>query len=185
MEGRFPFPGGVLTCREQRGQVTLCMEREAGEGLYRGWLRGKTGRMDLGTLLPDGNCLRLRRTVTAENLRRLGCWPVTAAGAELTYAFSQAPPKAPEGWRWEDGPGRLFPGDPILRQAAERGGRCLCRREGDGLRLAYCWDTGKPFPLPPAFCFGQIERIGGADRVVFSFSGEGRPEMPGKSGGIS
>ena len=172
MEGRFPFPMGVLICREQGGRVTLHMERRAGEGLYRGWLRGKTGRMDLGTLLPDGDRLCLRRT-------RLGCWPIMEAGVEMTYSFAQSPPAPPEGWKWEECPGRLFGGDGTLREAAEAAGRCLLRRKEDGFCLAYPWNAKKPFPLVPAFCFGRMERVGERGAwVVFRFGEKGGPEMP-------
>ena len=176
MEGRFPFPMGVLTCKEQGGQALLHIERTAGEGLYRGWLRGKGGRMDLGTLLPDGDLLWLDKKVSVESLRRRGCWPVTGAGTTLSYDFSRIPPKPPAGWRWEDRPGRLFPADALLRRAAEEAGRCLLRQNGDGFCLSYPWEVKRAFPLPPVFCFGRVED----DRLVFAFDGKGRPEMAGE-----
>ena len=178
MEGRFPFPKGLLTCRAQGEWVLLHMERAVGEGLYRGWLRGKSGRMDLGVLLPMGEGLFLDRKLSVSALRQRGCWPITGAGAELAHAFSPAPPSPPEGWQWEDRPARLFGGDGLLRQAAEKAGRCLLRREGAGFRLAYLWDGKRPFPLPPLFCFGRVERLGGRDRLVFLFRENGQPEMP-------
>lgn len=176
MEGRVSFPMGVLTWREQGGRVLLCMERTAGEGLYRGWLRGKGGRMDLGVLLPDGNRLWLEKRVMVESLRKRGCWPVTGAGTTLSYDFSRQPPKPPEGWRWEDRPGRLFPADPLLQRTAETAGRCLYRQKGDGFCLAYPWNVKRPFPLPPVFCFGWME---GESRLVFAFHGDGRPDLQG------
>lgn len=72
--GLAPLPG-------DRRAAELTMEVPGGSrGLYRGYVLGERGLMDLGTLLPEGNVLRLRRTFPVERLRSQGCWPVTGAG---------------------------------------------------------------------------------------------------------
>ena len=77
MEQKFPMEQGWLLCRETGGRAELTMEVPGGSrGLYRGYVLGERGLMDLGTLLPEGNVLRLRRTFPVERLRSQGCWPV-------------------------------------------------------------------------------------------------------------
>ena len=62
---------GWLLCRETGGRAELTMEVPGGSrGLYRGYVLGERGLMDLGTLLPEGNVLRLRRNRTAVLLQQ-------------------------------------------------------------------------------------------------------------------
>ena len=69
--------------------------------------------MDLGTLLPEGNVLRLRRTFSVERLRSQGCWPVTGGRVQMTYAFTgQSAAAPPRGWKELDHPETLFPPGP-------------------------------------------------------------------------
>lgn len=83
---------GWLLCRETGGRAELTMEVPGGSrGLYRGYVLGERGLMDLGTLLPEGNVLRLRRTFPVERLRSQGCWPVTGGRVQMTYAFTGQP----------------------------------------------------------------------------------------------
>ena len=85
MEQKFPMEQGWLLCRETGGRAELTMEVPGGgRGLYRGYVLGERGLMDLGTLLPEGNVLRLRRTFSVERLRSQGCWPVTGGGRSWT-----------------------------------------------------------------------------------------------------
>ncbi|MFR5026835.1 MAG: hypothetical protein ACLTC3_12075 [Evtepia gabavorous] len=55
MEQKFPMEQGWLLCRETGGRAELTMEVPGGSrGLYRGYVLGERGLMDLGTLLPEG-----------------------------------------------------------------------------------------------------------------------------------
>ena len=55
MEQRFPMEQGVLRCRQVGDRAELTMEVPGpGQGLYRGYVLGEGGQMDLGTLLPAG-----------------------------------------------------------------------------------------------------------------------------------
>ena len=142
-------------------------------GLYRGILCGKTGRVDLGTLLPEGEGLRLCRTLTLDHLRRCGCWPVTGGRGELRYAFGAQ--KFPQGWEERADLTLLFT-DPVLSGAVEK--PALWRKDPVGFSLAFPWDTSTPFPLAPAFCFAQVEEMEGKPWVVFSFRDGGWPMVP-------
>lgn len=124
MEQKFPMEQGWLLCRETGGRAELTMEVPGGgRGLYRGYVLGERGLMDLGTLLPEGNVLRLRRTFSVERLRSQGCWPVTGGRVQMTYAFTgQSAAAPPRGWKELDHPETLFPQDPVLAQAARAGG---------------------------------------------------------------
>lgn len=151
-----------------------------GRGLYRGYVLGERGLMDLGTLLPEGNVLRLRRTFPVERLCSQGCWPVTGGRVQMTYAFTGQPAAAPpRGWKELDHPETLFPQDPVLAQAARAGGRgMLCRRQDETFCLAYPWDPRRPFPLTPAFCLARVKLLRGQPHVIFRFRPEGVPIPP-------
>lgn len=178
MEQTFPVGQGKLTCRQTGDRAELAMELpNPGRGLYRGYALGKGGRVDLGTLLPEGGCLRLCRTLSLEQLRRQGCWPVTGGRAELTYAFSgHQESDLPKGWKKVTHPEQRFPQDALLAQAAGEAGPCaLFQREDGVFCLAYPWAPRRPFPLVPAFCLAQVKAFGGQRYVVFHFTQAGRP----------
>ena len=64
METRFPLDHGYLNCKTIGERAEFFLE-VAGQdqGLYRGCLLGKNGHLDLGTLIPEGGKLRLRRSL--------------------------------------------------------------------------------------------------------------------------
>ena len=174
MEQVFHIQNGRLICRTRGNQAEVTMTLDPpGPGLYRGILCGKNGWMDLGTLLPEGEGLRLTRTHTIDHLARCGCWPVTGGRAELRYAFGAK--KFPQGWGEGRDLSRRF-SDPILAEAVEN--TALFRRETDGFSLAFPWDPKAPFPLVPAFCFARVETMEGRPWVVFSFRDGGWPVVP-------
>lgn len=168
---------GQMICTQQGGRAEVSMEvKGAGRGLYRGVVLGQNGRMDLGTLLPEGGCLRLRRNLPVEKLRRQGCWPITGARAELSYAFESG--SLPAGWTRLERPEDVFPQDPLLCQAArESEGGMLRRPEDGGFLLAYPWDPRRPFPLEPAFCFARVRTMEGRQYTVFRFQENGSPAI--------
>lgn len=179
MEQVFPLERGTLTCRETGGSVSLTMQvRGDNRGLYKGILFGEKGRMELGTLLPEGGCLGLQRTVPVERLRRQGCWPVTGGKAVLTYAFGRG--TLPGGWGQAAHPWELFSRDCVLRDSAEKLRGCLLRRTEHGFLLAVPFSPQAPFPLLPVFCFARAEQLGGGRYVCFRFQEGGVPVMPGR-----
>lgn len=136
--------------------------------------------MDLGTLLPEGNVLRLRRTFPVERLRSQGCWPVTGGRVQMTYAFTGQPRCCSAPGLEGTGPS----GDPVSPgPGAGPGGRAggrgmLCRRQDETFCLAYPWDPRRPFPLTPAFCLARVKLLRGQPHVIFRFRPEGVPIPP-------
>ena len=168
--------GGPLTLRLDETRVQLDAVRPRDDrGLYKVWLLGQRGgRMLLGTMAPEGNVLRLRRTISQGELERAGCWP--AAGAEAPMAF---PFQGGERWYREAHPERLLR-DPLLRGQVK--GPMLCRKDGEGFRLAAPFRTDGPVALEPLFCLARPERLEGKIHLVWTFDREGRPKIPHKNG---
>lgn len=182
MEQRFSLEGGQMVCRDaQGGGVEVILElRPRERGLYRGYLAGPGGRMDLGALLPERDSLRLRRTLSQRRLREQGCWPILGGGASLVHSFQTGRPGgAPQGWTPLTGEENLFPRDPLLAREVKESHRGLLRRQPEGdFRLAFPWDPASPFPLVPLFCFARVETLGGRPHLVFRFRSGGTPTMP-------
>lgn len=138
--------------------------KDDGEGLYKAYAAGPGGRVLLGTLMPEGGRLFLRRTLSIDSLRRQGAWPVRQVTEELVCSFLERPPTV----EWED---------EVLRRCAQRLPRHTVRREGDGFSLSFPFDPRAPFPLSPIFCFGRVEN----GRLIFSFHKGGVPYIsPGE-----
>lgn len=174
MEQRLEMEGGgVLTARQEGTQVRLEAVRPKDDrGLYKVWLLGrKGGRMLLGTMVPEGNALRLGRTCAVSALERAGCWPLAGAEGALAFRFGQE-----TGWRGETHPERHIQ-DPVLRQQLK--GPVMVRRAGQGVDLAVPFRTDYPVPMPALFCLARIEQVEGRPCLVWRFDQEGRPEVPG------
>lgn len=176
MEWSFEGPGGAVTVR-QEGEKAVCQAiRSADErGLYKAWLQGSGGKLLLGTLIPEGGALRLRRVMETSALEAQGVWPPTGGEIAMAYPFAQESAPPPD-WLWTDCPQRLM-GDPILVQCLRGVKRALLKRELDGFLLALPWSCHSPFPIPPLFCLSSVERLGQNRYAVFHFSRQGRPEL--------
>ena len=174
MEQVFHIQNGRLICRTRGNQVEVTMTlRPKTPGLYRGVLQGKQGWVDLGTLMPEGEGLRLSRTLSVEQLRRRGCWPITGGRGELRYPFGSK--KFPQGWGERRDLSKLFI-DPVLAGSVEKS--ALWRKDPEGFSLAFPWNPKAPFPMVPAFCFARVEELEGKSWVVLSFREGGWPVMP-------
>lgn len=81
--------GGTLLLRQEGPRVRLEAERPSdGRGLYKVWLHGdRGGKLLLGTLVPEGDRLRLSRTLSVGELERAGCWPDFRVEAPLAFTF--------------------------------------------------------------------------------------------------
>lgn len=123
-------------------------------GLWRAWVQGEEGRLDLG-LLEGG---RLRRRFSRRLTASLG--RVRWAGAEPCAARDS--PWRPAGP--EDCPLPLPPGS-------------LCRREGRRVRLAVPYDREGPFPLTELFCLARIRAMDGGLWAEYRFE-DGYPVPP-------
>lgn len=174
METIFSLENGTLSCHENGSRADIVIRvRNDGRGLFKAWIRGESGKLDLGTLIPEQNELRLRRSVPIENLKQVGCWPIIEAGLNLIHRFNTG--GLPQGWREEGNPARLFPNDEILRESAEKLKGCLYCIRQDGFHLAVPYGTRRPFELIPIFCFAQIRTLGGKQYAVFPFDKQGSP----------
>lgn len=163
--------GGKLTVREEGMLVQLqASGPDDGRGLYKVWIHGPGGRLLLGTLMPEGGSLHLRRRLSRGELERSGCWPVTGGETVLAFAFERGR------WLREERPERLVK-DVVLRQALQ-GQTMLLRRGADGFCLAAPFDSKRPFPLTPLFCLSKTEQVEGGSRVIFCFDKEGNPVVP-------
>lgn len=170
--------GGTLRVWEEGPRAVFEAERpDSGQGLYKAYLLGRAGRLLLGTLMPEGGRLRLRRSLAAGELERKGFWPPQGAEVRLAFAFGtqdRQSAELPAGWRRESDPARLL-GDGLLRRSAGMLRCVLFRREGQGFALAAPWRSDREFPLTPLFCFASIEQLDGRDWAVFRFNARGCP----------
>lgn len=187
MERRFPVEGGRgwVSVREE-GDRAVCLARldDKGEGLYKAYLLGNGGRLDLGALLPGEEGLALKRNIPLERLRQAGVWPPVGAGVQLVSPARRGtpPPPPPPGWAREPRPQRLM-GEELLAQCAGELRGALLRRGEEGFALAVPWVPGREFPLTPLFCFARVEELEGRSFAVFSFNRCGCPCLPHREGG--
>ncbi|MFQ7853806.1 MAG: hypothetical protein ACLRIS_00335 [Flavonifractor plautii] len=174
---RFSLAGGQgwLTVEESGGRARCAAELpEDGKGLYKGYLCGTGGRALLGTFLPEDGRLKLRRTLSLDELRRQGAWPPTGARAELAFsAGSPGGPHSPEGWHWEEAPARRM-GNPCW--PGRLAGAGAVPAGTGGFSLAFPYAETRAFPLTPLFCFARVERMNGEFYAVFPF---GPAAVPG------
>lgn len=167
--------GGQLCVWDEGTWVRLeAVCPDDGKGLYKVWVCGRGGRMLLGTLVPEGDGLHLRRRVSRSELERSGCWPITGGETVLAFSFDRSR------WHREEYPDRLVK-DVVLRQAL-RGRPMLLRRQADGFCLAAQFDPDRPFPIPALFCLSKMEYVEGKLRAVFCFDRDGNPVVPHNEG---
>lgn len=176
VERRFGDADEMVTVETRGNQAVFRAQRPCtGPGLWKAWLVGERGRYLLGTLLPEGDCLRLGRTIPVAQLERQGVWP--PVGAEiLRHGAPARCPAPPAGWNWQERPSGLIT-DPLLRHGLETVARALYRETEDGFQLALPWPTEGPFPLTPLFCLGEITNLEGKKHVRFSFCSGGQPRL--------
>ena len=176
VERRFGGPEGLVTVETRGNQAVFRARRPCtGPGLWKAWLLGERGRYLLGTLIPEGDCLRLGRTIPVAQLERQGAWP--PVGAEiLRHGDCARCPEPPAGWSWRERPGSLI-ADPLLCRCLEGVDRALYRETGEGFQLALPWSPAERFPITPLFCLGEIVDLDGKNHVLFSFCSGGRPEL--------
>lgn len=176
MEWSFECSGGTVTVR-QEGERVVCqaLGRPESQGLYKAWLLGEEGKALLGTLIPENGALRLRRNMSAFTLKEKGAWPPVGAEIVMAYAFTPEEPPSSQ-WCWTECPCRLFT-DRVISHALRGVDRALIKRGADGFFLAVPYVPGCPFPIPPLFCLGRIEKMGGRWYTLFRFSRQGAPEL--------
>lgn len=132
------------------------------------WLEREERHLLLGTLLPEGAELTLERRISAAELAGRGMEP-----PECAVACAGEPAGRAGAGRWQSlATLSLHPQDAVvrdcLRQAPDAG---EWKPEKDRVLLRFPWRPGRPYPLPPLFCFGRFRE--GA--VYFCLSGQGIP----------
>ena len=167
-----------MTVWEEGQLVRMQASRhDDGRGLYKVWIRGKSGQLLLGTLAPEHDGLRLYRRLSRSQLERSGCWPVTGGETVLAFSFERSQ------WLRETHPDRLVK-DVVLRRTLN-GKSVLMKRQEGGFCLAVPFEPSRPFLLNPLFCLAEIRRVEGKTHAGFCFNEEGNPLMPhnGRNGG--
>lgn len=147
------------TVTEQGPRAVIEVWRENKEdGLYKAYAMGAWGNCLLGTLMPEGQQLFLRRVLSIDSLRQQGAWPIKKVNCCLVHSFRNN--TAAISWT-----------DEVLRRSARTLPRHTVHRERDGFSLVTQFDSRAPFPLTPLFCLGRVE--GG--HLIFSFRRDGTP----------
>ena len=123
MEREFPLrmtgekEGKVLLNWDDEG-VTVRAELPARrDGLCKLWLRGEKGQLLLGTLIPEGGRLLLRRRLPRRETERAGVWPPAGVSAALVWPFRSEKP---------------FPRTDLFCFGKVEEGRLWLRFDGDG-----------------------------------------------------
>lgn len=182
MEGKFNLAQGCGHWRVQEQGEELWIYIEQGDdrrGLYKGYIEGGGGRYMLGTLMPEGDKLVLKRRLLRKDLTNRGVWPIQSCGVVLAYA---TPPVAcsPKSqslsleWRREPCPENLL-GDRLLSCCAQGHRGTLVRRRGEGFQMAFPFRPQGEFPLQPLFCLARVQKIEGRWYALYSFNQKGCP----------
>lgn len=148
------------------------------KGLYKGYLRGKGGRMELGTLMPEGGQLVLRRNLSCATLEHRGLWPILGVGTCLAYV---TPPvrkmKLSPSWQKELRPHQWIANQGLSHHLQSLQGS-LMRSRGEFIELALPWNEKDKFPIPPLFCLATAKTINGQPHFIFAFHKNGSPMLP-------
>lgn len=165
---------GTLQVRVEGIRVHILATRvDDGLGLYKVWVVGGAGgRVLLGTMMPEGGVLRVRRTMSLQQLQGQNCWPITGGEAVVAFAFSKQ-----GNWRKEPNPQQLV-SDPLVR--SQMRGSMLYEKNGDGFSLAAPFRTDAPLPMEVLFCLAQPEYIQGQIYLMWIFDEKGFPKVPHK-----
>ena len=142
---------------------TWCPDK--GDGLYKAYLIGQRQRCLMGTLMPEGGRLYLRRILSVDHLKQQGVWPVLGVEGKRVCAFSAAASSI----QWSD---------PVLRRSAEKLPEHELIRDRNGFSLCFHFDPRVSFPITAAFCFGRVEN----GRLIFSFREDGIPYISSATG---
>ena len=169
--------GGTLRVREEEPWVYLeAVRPEDGRGLYKAWCLGTGGEFLLGTLVPQGNRLRLERRVAKRTLQEAGAWPLTGGKAVMVYSFIDQEGSRKE-WKKEAHP-ENFCSDPVVRGCLNGANGLLSRQKNGVRQLAAPFSACKPILLNTLFCLAQVKEWQGRRYLVWSFDPEGRPILP-------
>lgn len=152
------------------------------EGVHKIWLQGERGAaLLLGTLVPEGERLRLERSISNAMLREKGlerCEVAIIRTEGARGACQTSPLEAPEESEWRPVQTLELPAmDGALRAAIQglSGGRW--KAVPDGVVVTCPWSVGQPMPCMPMVCFGVWSAQAGG-RLTWRLDETGKPWMP-------
>lgn len=149
------------------------------EGIRKVWLRGDRGNLLLGTLVPEGDRLRLGRTISNAMLREKGLEYCQRAEIEGTMGqpAPQKQSRPAQESRWLPVARLSLPGmDPALAEAIRSMKNGVWRREPEGICVCCPWQIGQRMPCMPIFCFASYStRRGGM--LTWFLDEQGKPLM--------
>lgn len=176
MKWSFDGPNGGVTVR-QDGERVICQAIGGigRAGLYKAWLQGPAGKILLGTLIPEGGTLRLRRVMEVSQLEARCGWPPTGAEISLVGAEDIRQEKT-GGWQWAKRPEKMV-GDREVAQMLRGLGQVLYKKEKQGFLFAIPYSLQRPYPLTALFCLSTLGQINGQWYAIFSFSPHGYPQL--------
>ena len=140
-----------------------------GEDLWCAWVVGDRGELRLGVLEPQ-------RGVGVIS-RRFSHRMVAPAGQLLRGEVRPAASSNEHETDWTAADCDELVRVPGLRERLQGVEGVLWRREGERQLLAVPYDSRRPMPLTPLFCFAQPQRIRGERYLVFAFDGQNRPVL--------
>ncbi len=140
--------------------------RIPGPAFLRAYLVGEQGEMLLGVLAPEGGAYSIRRRLSRRETSDLGKLLRCDARREGERAWERVP--APEG----------LLKSPWLSHMLQGVSGVLTQQGKERRLVAIPYDSAKPFPLAPLFCFAKICRIEGTLHVVYAFDAQEQPTMP-------
>ena len=148
-------------------------------GIRKVWLRGDRGNLLLGTLVPEGDRLRLGRTISNAMLREKGleyCQRAEIEGGMGQPAPQKQAQSAQEN-RWLPVARLSLPGmDPALAEAIRSMKNGVWRREPEGICVCCPWQIGQRMPCMPLFCCASYStRRGGM--LTWFLDEQGKPLM--------
>lgn len=167
---------GHLTANSQGLRTVFRADCPAwGEGIKKVWLKGSQGSLLLGTLVPEGNRLRLERTISNAMLREKGL--ERCKWSEINMEGGQTPSPAAATSGWAPVQTLSLPNmDPILAEAVRNMKNGLWRRESEGVCICCPWQIGQRMPCMPIFCFASYStRRGGM--LTWFLDEHGNPMM--------
>ncbi len=154
---------GHLTANSQGLRTVFRADCPAWEdGIKKVWLKGTHSNLLLGTLVPEGNRLRLERTISNAMLREKGL--ERCSWSEVETPGQECKPIVSEGWSdWAPVQSLSLPGmDPVLAEAIRHMKNGIWRREPEGICICCPWQIGQRMPCMPIFCFASYStRRGG------------------------
>lgn len=144
-------------------------------GLCRAVALGDERSCRLGTLLPEGGTLTLRRRIRRDQLVKFGCYPPQSVEFFLIPAAASIHP--PYGYELEPDPVALFH-DSLLRQQAGRLNTAFVKPLApEGFMLAVPYDGTGEFPLLSILCFARFDLLDEMPVVQYAFDGQGIPKL--------